>query len=262
LGIDTILIVHSSKIKDKKGDVKGSVVVFDDAMDQIKAQKAIAWREVARRIAHEIKNPITPIKLNAQRILRKYHEHFQDKDKEIFTSCMEMIISQVDSLRDLVNEFSKFSRLPQTRLFPGELEPVILEVFNLFRMGYPSIVFEYSPPHEMPIVKIDREQMNRALFNIINNSVSAIVPERKGRITIKTSYLEDVKIVRMEIRDNGCGIPKELKDRVLEPYFSTKEGGTGLGLAIVHQIITDHGGYLRVSDNHPFGTVLIIEIPV
>ncbi len=261
-GGESSIVVNALRLRDENRVEMGYVVLFDDAVEKIRMQRVLAWREVARRIAHEIKNPITPIKLNAQRLVRRFQSKFSGEDHDVFISCMETIITQVDSLRDLVNEFSKFSNLPNIKPQPGDIGHVLSEVVNLFKMSYSEIDFELRGHRGLPTFAIDREQINRVFVNIYNNSVAALAEGRKGCIEASCSFLENLSLVRIEIADNGCGIPAALKDRVLEPYFSTKNDGTGLGLAIVHQIVTDHGGYLRLVDNQPIGTVVVLEFPV
>ncbi len=263
IGRDLTLLADGQRIVDENGEDLGVVIVIDDASEQIKAQRVAAWREVARRIAHEIKNPITPIKISAQRLLRRFGEQFEGRDHQVFVTCIETIISEVDALRDLVNEFSKFSRLPSIRTKPEDVNAILRDVVGLYSMSYSLVEFDSSElSDQLPLVPLDREQMLRVFTNIIANSIASIPEERdRGMISLRSRLLEDYNTIRVEIADNGCGIPEHLKQRVLEPYFSTKKEGTGLGLAIVNQIVSDHGGYLRISDNQPIGTVIIIELP-
>lgn len=257
------LLVDGSRLIGEDDEDLGFVVVFDDAAEQLKLQRVVAWREVARRIAHEIKNPITPIKLSAQRLLRKFHNRFADDEREVFESCLETILKQVDSLRDLVNEFSKFSRLPAIEPKISDINAVIEAVCDFFRSSYPTVTFDTALLGPVPQFFIDKEQMNRAFVNLVTNAVEALpADDRRGLIQFRSEYLRVLDTVRIEIIDNGCGIPANLRERVLEPYYSTKDTGTGLGLAIVNQIITDHGGYLRIEANEPAGTKMIIELPV
>jgi two-component system nitrogen regulation sensor histidine kinase NtrY len=254
--------VDASRIADENGEDLGLVIVLDDASEQVKLQRVAAWREVARRIAHEIKNPVTPIKLNAQRLLRRFHERFQGEDRDVFESCLETILKQVDSLRDLVNEFSKFARLPGIRPSHTNVNELMVDVANLFRMSYPQVKIETLLDPRLPTLLLDKDQMNRAIVNLMTNAVEALSPESEpGFIELRSYFLQELETVRLEVRDNGLGIPEMLKDRVLEPYFSTKDSGTGLGLAIVHQIVSDHGGYLRIQENQPRGTNVVIELP-
>ena len=170
----------------------------------------------------------------------------------------------MDALRDLVNEFSKFSRLPSIRTRPENLADLLHQALSLFNVGYEHIEFDAAKIRDdMPLVSLDREQMVRVFTNIITNAIASIPEDRdKAHISISARLLEDVNVIRIEIADNGSGIPEALKQRVLEPYFTTKKEGSGLGLAIVNQIISDHGGYLRLQDNQPVGTVVIIELPM
>jgi two-component system nitrogen regulation sensor histidine kinase NtrY len=256
------LIIDGARIADEAGEDMGIVLVFDDATEKVKLQRIAAWREVARRIAHEIKNPVTPIKLSAQRLLRRFHEKFAGDDLEVFESCLQTILKQVDSLRDLVNEFSKFSRLPQVQLQMASINKVIGEVAALYRMSYPNINFDTSKLGSVPNFPLDTDQMNRVFVNLVDNAIAAIPDTgQTPMICFSSTMLSDLSTVRIEITDNGIGIPPQFLDRVIEPYFSTKDGGTGLGLAIVAQIITDHGGYLRLLGNEPTGTRIIIELP-
>ncbi len=262
-GRDLTLLADAQRILDEEDEDLGIIVVFDDASEQVKAQRVAAWREVARRIAHEIKNPITPIKISAQRLLRKFGDQFHGKDHQIFVSCIETIISEVDALRDLVNEFSKFSRLPSVKTKPEDLNQLLQQVVNLFSMSYSQIEFDLTGLQtNLPLCPLDREHMVRVFTNIVSNAIASIPEERnRGLVAFRTKLIDDVNVIRIEIADTGCGIPDLLKQRVLEPYFSTKKEGTGLGLAIVNQIVSDHGGYLRIIDNQPEGTIVVIELP-
>lgn len=260
---DLTLFVNAVRLLNEEGKQLGCVIVFDDALEQVMTQRVAAWKEVAKRIAHEIKNPITPIKLNAQRLLRRFPNKFSGDDLKVFESCMETIISQVDCLRDLVNEFSKFSRLPNVRVSPDSLEDIILDSVKLYQMSYPNISFDTQNIGTLPKLMIDREQMGRVFVNLISNSVASFEDNQaKGKISIRTEILEEPNKVRVELTDNGCGIPPKLRARVLEPYFSTKDGGTGLGLAIVNQVVSEHGGYVRIADNSPRGTKVVLELPM
>lgn len=263
-GRELTLIADASRIFDENSAELGVVVVFDDAGEQVKAQRVAAWREVARRIAHEIKNPITPIKLSAQRLLRRFGNEFEGENKQIFASCVETIVTEVDGLRDLVNEFSKFSRLPTVKTRPMDINEIIRDVAGLFAISYPHIHFDLSGLSSgLPLVPLDREQMSRVFTNLINNALASIAESgNSGEMDFRTLMLENANAVRIEIADNGTGIPDKLKSKVMEPYFSTKSEGTGLGLAIVAQIISDHGGYLRIQDNHPSGAVIVMELPL
>jgi two-component system nitrogen regulation sensor histidine kinase NtrY len=258
------LLTSASRIYGEHDEDLGVILVFDDATEQLKAQKVAAWREVARRIAHEIKNPLTPIKLSAQRLLRRYENEFEGENRKVFQSCIETILVQVDSLRDLVNEFSKFSRLPSIKTKPSNVNDLILDVANFYSLSYPKVQFDTSGlDSQIPIVLLDKEQMNRVVMNVVANALAALdTMEENPRIEFRSHLVPNLNAVRIEISDNGCGIPDIEKDKVFEPYYSTKKDGTGLGLAIVNQIVADHGGYVRLADRIPNGTVVVIDLPV
>lgn len=257
-------LIHASKIFDEDGHEHGTVIVFDDASDQIKAQKVAAWKEVARRIAHEIKNPLTPIRINAERALKKYLPQLKGEDQDVFKSCMESILYHVDSMKDLVNEFSKFSKLPSVRTKLQDLAPIAIHAVKFFRLGYPHINFLVELSPNLPKLELDKDQMNRVLLNVFANAVDALRYTKDSKIVVKATPDVDLQTLKLEIYDNGSGIPDENKGKVIEPYFSTRPDGSGLGLAIVNQIITDHGGYLRIQDSDlDFnGTKVVIELPI
>ncbi len=263
-GGELSLLVDASRIFDEASEQLGIILVFDDASEQAKVQRVAAWREVARRIAHEIKNPITPIKLSAQRLLRRFGGQFQGDDADVFKSCIETILVQVDSLRNLVNEFSKFSRLPSITTTPEDINELVNDVARLYGLSYPDVSFDTSGlDRSIPKIPIDKEQMHRVLVNIVSNAVAACTVDTSDKkIAFRTSKIDDINTMRLEICDNGPGIPDNIKAKVLEPYFSTKEDGTGLGLTIVNQIVSDHGGYLRLTDHEPRGTKVVIELPL
>lgn len=258
------LLVDGFKIFDESNEDMGIVIVFDDASEQVKAQRVAAWREVARRIAHEIKNPITPIKLSAQRLLRKFQKNFSGADRDVFVSCIETIISEVDSLRDLVNEFSKFARLPGIKTQPIHINSIIRDVVGMFSLSYHDVYFDTDKlDDEIPSLHLDREQMIRVFTNLLTNSIAALSSDPRRRyISMESCYSDALSMVRVSVSDQGSGIAEKIKQKVMEPYFSTKKEGTGLGLAIVNQIISDHGGYLRIQDNQPHGTTIVLELPV
>ncbi|MCE3009015.1 MAG: ATP-binding protein [Proteobacteria bacterium] len=256
------LLMTLSILKDEKGSDLGKVLVFDDMTPIVSAQRAAAWTEVARRIAHEIKNPLTPIKLSAERLQRKFGGSVTDP---AFQECTTMIIRQTEDLKNLVNEFSNFARLPQARPVVGSIKAAIEESLSLFRVSHPQIQFEFEHDGLTPEFKFDPDQIKRVLVNLIDNAVSAVQsagPENLKRVQLATRYDSDLKILRLTVSDTGGGIPPQQRSRVFEPYYSTKEGGTGLGLAIVKRIIEDHSGFIRALANEPHGTKMLIELPV
>jgi len=254
-----VLVVNVTTLKDENNEFMGTVVVFDDLTQLLKAQRMAAWREVARRIAHEIKNPLTPIQLSAQRLRRRYLDHFA-ADDSVFDECTTMIIKQVDDLKNLVNEFSSFARMPASNPTANNLNDVLNEALVLFQEGHKEIEFTLKLDKSLPIINLDREQIKRVIINLVDNAVAAV--NGKGHIDIETSFNTELQIATLKVSDNGCGIPAEDKPRLFEPYFSTKKSGTGLGLAIVSTIISDHNGYIRVRDNEPQGTHFIVELPI
>lgn len=253
------LLMTLSILKDERGEELGKVLVFDDLTPIVSAQRSAAWTEVARRIAHEIKNPLTPIKLSAERLQRKFGEQIQDP---AFKECTTMIIRQSDDLKNLVNEFSQFARLPQARPVIGDFHQVIGEALVLFRQGHPEVQFLFEPDESLPQFKFDPDQMRRVLTNLIDNAVSAVAGSSDKLVQMTTKYDAELKTVRLTVADSGVGVPADQRARIFEPYFSTKESGTGLGLAIVKRIIEDHSGFIRAFSNEPRGTRMIIEIPV
>ncbi len=253
------LLIHLTTLREESGAPIGTVIVFDDLTQLIKAQRMAAWREVARRIAHEIKNPLTPIKLSAQRLRRKYLSSFSE-DETVFDECTNMIIKQVDELKTLVNEFSSFARMPTSHPAPNDINEIISEAIVLYQEGHRNINFSFQADPHIPVLNLDREQIKRALTNLLQNAVDAV--DRKGEIKLESCYNSALQIVTLTVADSGCGISPEDKARLFEPYFSTKKSGTGLGLVIVSTIVSDHNGYIRVKNNDPKGAKFIIELPV
>jgi two-component system nitrogen regulation sensor histidine kinase NtrY len=259
------LLVKVATLRDEEGRYLGMVVVLDDLTQLQKAQRAEAWREVARRIAHEIKNPLTPIQLSAQRLRKRYLNQFA-QDGAVFDECTKTIINQVEELKNLVNEFSSFARMPAANPTPNNLNEIIREAMVLYEEGHKQIQFAFEPDEKIPLSSLDKDQMKRVMVNLLDNAVAAIeaVPgvNQEGRITVQTHFDPLMHLARIEVADNGCGVLPEDKPLLFEPYFSTKPSGTGLGLAIVNTIIADHHGYIRVRDNAPRGTRFILEIPI
>lgn len=253
------LSIHISILKDEKGNELGRILVFDDMTPIVNAQRAAAWTEVARRIAHEIKNPLTPIRLSAERLSKKFSNQITDP---AFLESIRMIVNQVDVMRNLVNEFSQFARLPQLKAIPGQMNEVIKQTALIYKDTHPEIHFDLSFDESLPEFKFDPEQIKRVFVNLIDNAVSAVHGEAGALIKISTEYQKQHGVLKISIADNGVGIPQRDRMRVFEPYYSTKEKGTGLGLPIVKSIIEDHSGIIRALENEPKGTKMYIEIPV
>ena len=254
-----VLLVKASILSDENEDFMGVVVVLDDLTELEKAQRMAAWREVARRIAHEIKNPLTPIQLSTQRLRRKFPA-LLDSEGSIFDECTRTIIQQVDHMKHLVNEFSKFARLPRAQLTACDLAKIIEDALALYRHSRPKVRFSLEQDRDLPRLKLDPDQFKQVMLNLFDNALHAM-GDGPGEITVRLSHDPVLKIARMECIDTGHGISAEDKLRIFEPYYSTKKKGTGLGLAIVSNIIADHNGFIRVRDNEPRGTVIVIELP-
>src|SRR3989338_7860130 len=252
------LLVNVTALKNTEGKYLGMVIVFDDLTELIKAQKTAAWREVASGIAHEIKNPLTPIQLNTQRLKKKFKEGSSDFT-EVFDESTNVIIQEVEGLKTLVDEFSKFARMPEPNPKPYKLHRIIDDTLALYKDIRKGIKFLTSYDPKIDIIKADHEQLKRVFINLIENSIDAV--NGNGIIEINTSLTKNSKTVRIEVKDNGIGIPDENKDKLFLPYFSTKKKGSGLGLAIANRIVVDHDGIIRIEDNQPRGAKFIIELP-
>ena len=261
LGEKTMTILMTiTAIRDDEGREMGMALVFEDLTKLQRAERAAAWREVARRMAHEIKNPLTPVQLSAQRLQKKYGDRLGEDDA-VFRECTKTIIDQVEVLKNLVNEFSRYARLPVTNLAIHDLNEVVRNSVILFQDAHKEIVFDFQQGADIPKLMLDPEQMQRVMVNLLDNAVAA-VDGRTGRIEIRTARSDDGKTVKLSVADNGCGIPSGYKVKMFEPYFSTKRSGMGLGLTIVHSIMADHHGRIGVADNHPSGTVVTLDLPV
>jgi len=254
------LLVTMGLLIDDDGQYMGMVVVFEDITQLQRAERMAAWREVARRIAHEIKNPLTPIQLSAQRLQRKYADRLGE-DESVFTECTKTIISQVDVLKNLVNEFSRYARMPVSKRTPNDLNEVVKGSVVLFQDAHKAISFDVQEDAHIPRLNLDAEQIRRVMVNLLDNAVAAI-DGSDGRIEVRTLYDEAGRKARVDVIDNGCGVSDADKLRVFEPYYSTKRSGSGLGLAIVNSIISDHGGHVSVTDNTPKGTIVSFELPI
>jgi len=250
-------LITVSALRDDTGQHMGIVMVFDDLTELEKGQHMAAWREVARRIAHEVKNPLTPITLAAQRLKRKYSKRLAEP---VFEECTQIIIDQVELIRNLVNEFSSFARFPSANPKLCDLVPTIDETIALYREGHPSIKFEVHNTGDIPPLNLDRQQIKQALINLIDNAIGAIKGD--GAISFEITHDPILKRIRIEVADDGPGISNEDKTRLFEPNFSTKKTGMGLGLTIVSTIIADHNGVISVRDNVPHGAKFVIELPV
>jgi len=260
------------------GEVIGYIVTFDDVTELLSAQRKAAWSDVARRIAHEIKNPLTPIQLSAERLQRKYLDEIKS-DPETFSSCTETIIRQVEDLHRMVDEFSSFARMPQLSLKDENLSEICRQAISLERNRHPDIEYDADLPDEDITLYCDHRQVSRALTNLLKNAAESITGHRgnsaharaKGKIRISISDDRDQakggkgkgrpEAVTIIIEDNGLGLPKEHRENLTEPYVTTRTKGTGLGLAIVKKIMEDHNGHLLLEDGKKGGAVVSLVFP-
>jgi two-component system, NtrC family, nitrogen regulation sensor histidine kinase NtrY len=229
---------------------QGYVITIDDVTELVMAQRTAAWADIARRIAHEIKNPLTPIQLSAERLRRKYGKSITD-DPAVFQQCTETIVRQVDDIKRMVDEFSRFARMPKAVIAAEDVADTVRQVVFLMRVGHPDIDFDVDLPAESMPACIDRRLISQALTNIVKNAteaIGAVPPAELGRGHIAVSARREGKDVVIDVIDNGVGLPKENRSRLLEPYVTTREKGTGLGLAIVGRILEEHGGRIELRD--------------
>lgn len=262
IGAKTLtLLINISLLNDRQGKYLGMVIVFEDLTEMIKAQKVSAWKEVAQRIAHEIKNPLTPIQLSAQRLRKKFQEKSPDFD-DIFDGCTNTIINEVGGLKRLVDEFSRFARMPALEIAPAELSEIINDIILLYKTSHKNLTINTCYDKKANTINMDKEQMRRVFINLVENSIEAMKDNGDQiSIDIKTSTNNDNQTLTIEFCDKGKGINIKDRDKLFLPYFSTKKDGTGLGLAIVNNIISEHKGKIRVEDNIPRGTRVIIDLP-
>lgn len=245
--IVTIVNVHGS----------GIVLLFDDITDLAKAQQVAAWREVARRLAHEIKNPLTPIKLSAQRIIKKV----DSANREMLLKAGHTIVDNVDTIKVLIDEFVQFARLPGSEMGDVALNELLQSVVDSYASKYEQIKLNFVPDNSIKEIAIDKTQFRRCMINLIENAVAAIQEAEinQGQVEIRTLRLSS-ELINIEVSDNGTGLSDDIRPRIFDPYFTTKESGTGLGLAIVASIVADHQGKIRVYDREEGGSRFVIEL--
>jgi len=251
------LLVNALKLDKTRADFGEIVFVFEDITELEKMQRLAAWREVARRMAHEIKNPLTPIKLSAQRLEKKFASQVQEKS---FRECTQLIIRQVEHLQSLVADFSNFAQLPTVTLKQGDVRKVVTEIINDFNQTYPDIKWQLELAQSVPDVFFDENALKRVLLNLVLNAIEAVQSQSQKIIGINVLSGTDLSKVVIKVWDNGPGLSQEEKDVIFEPYFSKKKEGTGLGLAIVKTLIAEQKGKIWVEDNEPRGSVFIIEL--
>jgi len=257
-GRELHLAVMTTPLRRDDGGSDGTVIVFDDVSPLVRAQRVAAWREVARRLAHEIKNPLTPIQLCAER-LRRHFSGAPEPTRALVDECTTTIVGEVESLKGLVDEFSQFARMPAPRAVPTDLHALLDDTLSLYRGLFTDVQLRPAYGAGVPHVAVDPEQLRRVMINLIDNAIEAM--DRQGDIEIATHHDASNNIVRIVVADNGPGIPMEEREKLFLPYYSTKQRGSGLGLAIVRRIVAEHGGSIEVGDNAPHGTRFTIELP-
>jgi two-component system nitrogen regulation sensor histidine kinase NtrY len=228
----------------------GNVVTLDDITELVAAQRTAAWADVARRIAHEIKNPLTPIQLSAERLRRKYGNMIGE-DRAIFEQCTDTIVRQVDDIRRMVDEFSRFARMPKPVIAAEDVADTVRQAVFLMRVGNSEIEIDANIAEDPMPARFDRRLMSQALTNLIKNAteaIAAVPPADLGKGSIRVFAAREGGDIVIDVVDNGIGLPKENRSRLLEPYVTTREKGTGLGLAIVGRIVEDHGGSIDLRD--------------
>ena len=266
-GREVHLAVAATALPGETGEVDGTVMVFDDITPLIRAQRVATWRDVARRLAHEIKNPLTPIQLCAERI-RRHFGSAPPASRELVDECTATIVGEVEALKGLVDEFSQFARMPSPRTVTADLNALLDETLGLYDGLFKNIAVERHFSSALPRARFDPEQLRRVVVNLIDNAVDALEQYlrdssngRRGVIAVQTEHDPATGVVRVIVRDNGPGISNAAREKLFMPYFSTKRRGSGLGLAIVRRIVVEHGGSIEVGDNTPTGTTFTIELP-
>ncbi|MBI4012064.1 MAG: HAMP domain-containing protein [Candidatus Rokubacteria bacterium] len=255
-GARLTLLTSVTALAGPEREYLGTVLVFDDLTALLSAQRLAAWREVAQRIAHEIKNPLTPIQLSAQRLRRRLAGRLAD-DGGVLEECTGTIIGEVEGLRRLVDEFSRFARMPALAPTPTDLHRLVEGVVALYGETHPAVTLRTELAPDLPVLEADGDQLKRALLNLLDNAVEAGATD----VLLATRWDRAAGRVEVVVADNGPGVAAEVRDKLFLPYFSTKTTGMGLGLPIVHQIVTDHGGHVRVEGNRPKGSRFVIDLP-
>jgi two-component system nitrogen regulation sensor histidine kinase NtrY len=268
-GRELHLAAAATPLQGEDGSFAGAVLVFDDVTPLIRTQRVAAWRDVARRLAHEIKNPLTPIQLCAERMRRQFSSA-PPSARELVEECTTTIVGEVESLKGLVDEFAQFARMPTPRAIPSDLTALLNDTLALYNGLFREIRIERRLADGLPPVRLDVEQIRRVVINLVDNAVEALggpnaAPRPNGdqpMIAVETRHDAGNGVVRLTISDNGPGIPLADRDKLFMPYYSTKRRGSGLGLAIVRRIIAEHGGNIEAADGTPTGTVFTVELPL
>ena len=267
-GREIHLAAAATTLQDEGGAREGTVLVFDDVTPLVRTQRVAAWRDVARRLAHEIKNPLTPIQLCAER-MRRHFSGAPEPSRALVDECTTTIVAEVESLKALVDEFAQFARMPAPKAVPSNLNALLTDTLALYNGLFTNIALERRFAPALPPVRVDVEQLRRVFINLVDNAVEALGGAQQAapsngdapRITIETQHDSANAVARVMISDNGPGVPPQDREKLFMPYYSTKRRGSGLGLAIVRRIVAEHGGSIEVGDNAPHGTRFTIELP-
>ncbi|KPJ93972.1 MAG: hypothetical protein AMJ55_07125 [Gammaproteobacteria bacterium SG8_15] len=259
-----ILMCRGAMLPSDEDTRAGYVVVFDDVTNLVQAQREAAWGEVARRLAHEIRNPLTPIQLSAERLRRKYLTRMKPEDAEVLDRSTHTIVQQVESLKEMVKAFSEYARVPKLQLQPLDIEMLINEVLDLYRDDESDIKFSVSINADVPDVEADVGRIRQLLHNLLKNAIESTRGSKDSLISISVERIVDAKQDMLELRvvDNGPGIPESMMDKIFEPYTSTKTKGGGLGLAVVKRIVEEHSGSVFAENRHEGGACIVVRLPV
>jgi PAS domain S-box-containing protein len=259
-----VLMCSCSALPGDDGEPDGFVVVFDDITALMQAQRDAAWGEVARRLAHEIKNPLTPIQLSAERIRRRFLERMSEEDAQVLERATRTIVQQVESMKDMVNAFSDYARAPDMEITRLELNHLVAEVAELYRVREIPVTIDLSLDPDVGLVEADAGRLRQILHNLIRNAVEALegrADDAMLRITTRSTDEFELHAVFIIVEDNGPGLPAEALDRIFDPYVTTKPKGTGLGLAIVKKLVEEHGGWVEASNRQEGGVRITIALP-
>ena len=246
-------------LRDEAGRAEGYIGTFDDITHMMRAEKLATWREIAKRLTHEIKNPLTPIKLSAERLRRRVLPKAEGKEREVLEETTSIILTASDDITAMVNELTKLTQTSSVRTIE-DINGIVEETVNIYGNLYPNITFQ-TQAGKVPRFGMDKDKMKRVLVNLVTNSINAI-DSAEGTVRIVTSYDRNRGVARIEVADTGPGIKDKDKARVFDPYFTRNPNGTGLGLAIVNSVILEHGGRINVEDNRPQGAMMVIELPI
>ena len=261
-GRPRVLICRGAELPTTDSQANEQVLVFDDVTRLIQAQRDAAWGEVARRLAHEIKNPLTPIQLSAERLRHKYLKTMSEQDGELLKRLTNTIIKQVETMKEMVNAFSEYARSPKTRTASMDINALAHEVLEMYR-GHRNVALSLQLQPDLPPVQADAGRLRQVFHNLIKNAIEAMEKTEHAAVTISTKLSRaQTSMVCVRIQDNGPGIPEELRDKLFEPYVTNKEKGSGLGLAVVKKILEEHGGGISVDSNPDHGTRFTLSLPV